>query len=257
MHHTEQTLPTAISELQCIRPGETATITELRAPVVALECAQLLRDACVDQLRTPHSWVEIADALGCSPDTARRTYAANSETPRVTPNDVAAFWAQHSENFEWDELVALRRILNDNDSAFSALRSTHSRDQRQLADQYDALMAAQRPTYPTEEQLRGLNTIATMVRGDVAYGDHLGAPRDVDRQAGRELPKSVSYSSSAHRINIYALAPYRAMSTLHAWAFSEDDLQAFRGELKQRSLRVASEWTHEDGVAFQVFDARV
>lgn len=95
-----------------------------------------------------------------------------------------------------NEIVALRRTLNENDAAFSALRSIHSRDQRRLADQYDELMAAQRPTYPTEEQLRGLNMVATMVRGDVVYGDHLGAARDVDRQAGRALPKSVSFSSS-------------------------------------------------------------
>lgn len=156
-----------------------------------------------------------------------------------------------------DELVALRRTINDNEAAFSALRSIHSRDQRRLASEYDALMAERRPTYPTDEQLRALNMIATMVQGDVTYGDHLGAPRDADRQAGRALPMSVSFSSSAHRINIYALAPYRAMSTLHAWAFTDDDIQAFRDELKKRSLRIASEWVHEDGVAFQVFDARV
>ncbi len=156
-----------------------------------------------------------------------------------------------------DEIVSLRKTINDNEAAFSALRSVHSVDQRRLANQYDALMAEQRPTYPTEEQLRALDLVTTLVRDDIGYGDHLGAPRDVDRQVGHALPRSVSFSSSAHRINIYTLAPYRAMSTLHAWAFTDHDIQAFRDELKKRSLRIASEWEHEDGVAFQVFDARV
>lgn len=42
-----------------------------------------------------------------------------------------------------------------------------------------------------------------------------------------------------------------------AWAFTEDDIQAFRDELAKRSLGIASHWQHEDGVAFQVFNARV
>lgn len=43
----------------------------------------------------------------------------------------------------------------------------------------------------------------------------------------------------------------------HAWAFTEDDIETFRNELNKRSLGIASHWRYEDGVAFQVFDARV
>ena len=61
------------------------------------------------------------------------------------------------------------------------------------------------------------------------------------------LPRGVDFHSFACRINIRALAPYRARSTQRAWEFSDDDIQAFRDELKKRSLGIASHWQHEDG----------
>lgn len=70
-------------------------------------------------------------------------------------------------------------------------------------------------------------------------------------------PRSVDFSSVVCRINIRALAPYRALSSQRAWVFSDDDIEAFRDELNKRSLGIASHWQHEDGVAFQVFNARV
>lgn len=94
-----------------------------------------------------------------------------------------------------------------------------------------------------------------MMRAGTEYGDHHGSPRRVDREAGRALPRSVDFSSFACRINIRALAPCRTRSSQHAW-FSKDDIEAFRDELKKRSLGIASHWQQEDGVAFQVFDAR-
>lgn len=97
------------------------------------------------------------------------------------------------------------------------------------------------------------------VRHDLAlaYRDHHGSPRAVDREAGRALPRSVDFSSFACRINIRALAPYRARSSQHAWVFTEDDIETFRDELAKRSLGIAFHWQHEEDVAFQVFDARV
>jgi len=79
----------------------------------------------------------------------------------------------------------------------------------------------------------------------------------IQREAGRVHPRSVDFSSFACRINIRALPPYRARSSQHAWIFTEDDIEAFRGELKKRSLGIASHWQHEDGVVVQAFDARV
>jgi hypothetical protein len=155
-----------------------------------------------------------------------------------------------------DELVALREVIDDNELAFSDLRTIQSVDQRRLSDEYDTLMAARRPTYPTADHLQALDMIAEMMREGTEYGDHLGAARTQDREAGRALPRGVDFSSFACRINIRALAPYRARSSERVWVYSDDDIQAFRDELKKRSLGIASHWQHEDGVAFQVFDAR-
>ncbi|MBC6496693.1 hypothetical protein [Microbacterium sp. 4-7] len=156
-----------------------------------------------------------------------------------------------------DELVALRQVINDNERAFSDLRTIHSDDQRRLCDEYDALMAAQRPTYPTPEHLQGLDMVAEIMRAVTEYGDHHGSPRAVDHEAGRALPRSVDFSSFACRINVRALAPYRARSSQHAWAFTEDDIEAFRDELAKRPLGIASQRQHEDVVAFQVYVAGV
>ena len=109
----------------------------------------------------------------------------------------------------------------------------------------------------TDPELQGLDMVAEMMRAGTEYGDHHGSPRQVDREAGRALPRSVDFSSFACRINIRALAPYRARSSQHAWAFTENDIEAVRDELANRSLGIASHWQHEDGVAFQVFNARV
>lgn len=87
-----------------------------------------------------------------------------------------------------DELVALRQVINDNERAFSDLRTIHSVDQRRLAEEYDTLMAAQRPTYPTPEQLWALDMIVEMICAGTESGDHLGAPRSADHEAGRALP---------------------------------------------------------------------
>ena len=62
-----------------------------------------------------------------------------------------------------DELVALRQIINDNERAFSDLRTIYSVDQRRLCDEVDALVAAQRPTYRTPEHLQGLDMVAAMM----------------------------------------------------------------------------------------------
>ena len=59
-----------------------------------------------------------------------------------------------------DELIALRRVINDNERAFSEIRTIYSVDQRRLCDEHDALMAAQRPIYPTPEHLQGLDMVA-------------------------------------------------------------------------------------------------
>ncbi len=73
MLQTEQTLPANIDELQCLHPGEQASIPEFRGLVIAIDCAQTPRHSWVAQLRPTHSWDGIAAALGSSVDSARRT----------------------------------------------------------------------------------------------------------------------------------------------------------------------------------------
>lgn len=156
-----------------------------------------------------------------------------------------------------DEIVTLRDEINSLEAAFDASRWAHIAEQRARMDRYDQLMAARRPTYPTAEHLAGLDRVAAIVHNGTPYGTHHGWPTDDDKASGFELPRSVQFSSKIGRINIYALAPYRSRSTTRAWMFSTDEIEALRSELKKRSLRIATEWQHEDGVAFIVADGRV
>lgn len=74
--------------------------------------------------------------------------------------------------------------------------------------------------------------------------DHFGRERESLLRHWEELVVFV------HRVFVEELEA-------RAWEFSDDEIQAFRDELKKRSLGIASSWQHEDGVAFQVFEARV
>ncbi|WP_404473446.1 hypothetical protein [Microbacterium aerolatum] len=156
-----------------------------------------------------------------------------------------------------DEIVELRDSINDTDNAFSKIQREHRLQQRERMDRYDALLGAIRPSFPTPAHLEAFDQIRNLVHDDIAYGDHLGYATDVDMLAGRALPKSVNFESRTNRINVYAGAPRKARGGDRAWEFSDADITALRAELRQRSLKVLSEWMHEDGVAFVVADARV
>lgn len=155
------------------------------------------------------------------------------------------------------EIAELRQAINDRDDTFSKLERAHRQEQRMQMNRYDALLTSIRPSFPTPEHLQAFDQIAALVHDGISYGDHLGYPTNADKLAGRALPKSVHFSAAAGRVNVYAGAPRKARGGDRAWQLSDGDISALRGELRQRSLKILSEWQHEDGVAFVVADARV
>lgn len=163
----------------------------------------------------------------------------------------------HTTPYDHPGIVALREEINAERRAIDRIVREHNIHERELCDQYDTLLAAQRPTYPTREHLDAIDRIAIFVHHDLAYGDHHGNPRPEDREAGRVLPSSVKFYSTAQRINVHAGAPYKARTTSRAWKFTEDEIEALRQHIRSNKLRITREWTHEDGVAFIVTDARV
>ncbi|MBB2975099.1 hypothetical protein FHX49_000640 [Microbacterium endophyticum] len=162
-----------------------------------------------------------------------------------------------ASEYDTDEIVELRARINTDSSAFEELRRAHRHEERQLLAQYNALLAAERPAYPTAAHLRAFDQIATIVHNDERYGTHSGRPTKEDKSAGIELPPEVHFSSHVGRVNVYALAPYKPESVSRLWGFDEDDIVTFRNELTKRSLRIVNDWVHEDGVAFIVVDGRV
>ncbi|GGD76910.1 hypothetical protein [Microbacterium murale] len=154
------------------------------------------------------------------------------------------------------EITELRQAINDSDNTFSKLERAHRLEQRERMDRYDALLAAGRPSFPTPGHLEAFDQVAALVHEDTSYGDHLGCPTDADILAGRALPKSVHFAAASGRVNVYAGAPRKARRGDHAWQFTDADIDALRAELRQRSLKILSQWIHEDGVAFIVASNR-
>lgn len=157
-----------------------------------------------------------------------------------------------SSMYDTPEIVVLRNQINGDDEAFSKLRDEFYRREREQAEQYDELLLAQRPTYPLPDHLTGLDSIASMLADGTPYGDHLGYPTPEDHAAGRALPECVKFHTKVRRINLYALAPYRAKDTNRIWTFTTEERAMLRGELRIRGLRAFSEWSHEDGIGFLV-----
>lgn len=159
--------------------------------------------------------------------------------------------------YDTDQIVELRREINDDDEALCAVMREARTKERERCEVYDRLLVARRPQYPSAEQLRGLEQVAEIVHAGLHYGDHLGYATDEDRAAGRELPGCVQFSSRSNRVNVYARAPYAARSTRRLWSFTDHEVDFLRQRLRQLSLSIFSEWAHEDGVAFLVSSARV
>ncbi|MFM9539965.1 hypothetical protein [Streptomyces turgidiscabies] len=160
--------------------------------------------------------------------------------------------------YDTPEILALRNAINEEDQSHTQAVLAHHRKQRELCDRYERLLAVRRPAYPTPEHLTALDQVAFLVHSDAPYGNHLGYATEEDRAAGRELPTSVDFCSTASRINIHARAPLSLkFAARRLWEFSAGELDAFRQQLGQRSLRIISEWVHEDGIAFIVASSKL
>ncbi|MEV7952946.1 hypothetical protein [Streptomyces sp. NPDC088141] len=95
------------------------------------------------------------------------------------------------------------------------------------------------------------------MRRDTPYGDHLGVATGADRVAGRQLSPSVQFASGTGRVNAYDLEPNSTTAGTPLWDFTEPELDVFRAQIRQRSLRIVSEWEHNDGIAFIVVSSKV
>jgi len=162
-----------------------------------------------------------------------------------------------SSEHDTAEIIELRQQIHDIDTEFSALVRAHRLEQRERLNRYDALLAAGRPSFPTPAHLEALDQVAELVHAGIRYGDHHGYPTDADEASGRALPTCVHFASGPCRVNVYAGAPRKGRGGARAWEFSDADISALRDELRQRSLKVLTEWKHEDGVAFVAVDGRV
>jgi len=154
--------------------------------------------------------------------------------------------------FDTEETTALREQINHLERQESERRREWDAQHRERKDRYEALLLAQRPTYPTPEHLAAFERIATMVREGTEYGDHHGHPR---HGVDDPLPRGVLFESKGNRINVMATAPYRVTPPIggRLWSFTEEEIAAMRADLEVRhGLTIVTDWSHDDGHAFRV-----
>ncbi|SEN98560.1 hypothetical protein [Cryobacterium luteum] len=123
MHNTEQTLGTAIAELNCVRPSTNASLDELTALNVARDCVDQLLRNCVTELRadpqTTHTWGAIGYVLDSSAHAVQQKYSPTPTVPALTepapaplletqpnhePSDAEVFWEAYAGCFSWNFL---------------------------------------------------------------------------------------------------------------------------------------------------------
>ena len=114
---------------------------------------------------------------------------------------------------------------------------------RALTDDHIAEMMAQRPQYPTDEQRDLIAQIAEKVHD----GDN---PEPI-------ATKAIAFDPRRGLINLYAQAPYFPTGTARLWEFSDQDIRRVRALLREHSLRVIDEWTHDDERAFVVRSRKI
>lgn len=147
---------------------------------------------------------------------------------------------------ETPEIARLRYSINNADKVLQEYIREARRVDRAQSERYNELMLAQRPNYPTAEQLGAIATIAQMVREGTVYGDTHGYS-DVGI-----LPTSVRYASRDHRINIVAGSPNKAGSGDLLWEFTPEEVAAFQMAIADNGLTTFSQWDCHDGLAFVV-----
>lgn len=159
--------------------------------------------------------------------------------------------------YDTPEIAALREEINADGRALDQLVREHRLRERERFAAYAELLRGRRPEYPTQDHLEGLRRVAELVHEGLPYGDHLGYATEADRSTGRALPASVQFSSQAQRVNVHACAPYAPESARRLWELADDEVTALREHLGLLSLRIVSEWVHEDGIAFVLASRRV
>lgn len=107
MLNTQQTLGTAIAELQCIQPDVPTNVDELTALRVARDCIDELMSSCISELRadpnTRRSWSDIAYALGEKPTSSViREYGSDGSDSSEGDERARTFWLEHRRRFAWD-----------------------------------------------------------------------------------------------------------------------------------------------------------
>ena len=155
--------------------------------------------------------------------------------------------------YDTPELIALRGTINERDNEFRRAMQTHNKRQQDDCERYNRMLADLRPSLPYPAHLEGLRLIAYLVHNSCDYGDHLGYPRNIDKERNLVLSKGVQFNSTSLCINLYVGSPYLAgASARRAWKFTLEEVDTIRAYLVSLDLSVVSEWAHDDGHAFVV-----
>lgn len=139
-------------------------------------------------------------------------------------------------------------IIERLESEFASLQEEERRivkRKRAVAMQINAIRAAERPEFPTEEQRQGLAEACRRITNSEEPKSHLGDPTPT---------YAVKVDGVRGWISIEDGAPYgfRGYGQEKLWMFTDQEIAAFKRILLDLGFRVADEWRHGDGVSLIV-----
>lgn len=157
-----------------------------------------------------------------------------------------------TNQFDDEESITIATQLNENDRLRAEQEKAFRIREKELCAKYDELMLSRRPAYPTAEHLQSMDRVAQMLEEGTSYGDHLGYATKADVAAGNDLPRGITFTSAARRINFCSLSPYQTGKGSRLWTFTDSEVETFIAELAARGILVVSHWVHDDGAAVVV-----
>lgn len=113
---------------------------------------------------------------------------------------------------------------------------------RQTQVAFDEFELRNRPTFPTQAMLKGIEHAATSIRVGEKPTSH----------PGDKFDGGVSVIGNRRFIILDAQAPHSALGTRKLWNFQPAELEAIRAKLGQEGFLVESEWDHSGGHTFTV-----
>lgn len=126
---------------------------------------------------------------------------------------------------------------------------------RELEQEIDDARLRHRPTYPTEEQLAGIDAAIRLIAARTPNESHLGDPCGPDENTyvvSYALRNFAATPVDGGVIYVDHQAPYKKRGGGKLWGFTPADLDRIFARIDAGGFHVVESWEHDRGVSIVV-----